>query len=1512
MSVEGRATLQARANGQNTEIKVLISKAVEEDMLISWRDLINLKVISSGFPNVVVRQVNNPTAELIKDFPDVLNDELDPKPMITDSPMRIHLKDDAIPKKVTTARRVPLRYEAEANRTVQKLIKRKVIAPVSKTTEWCSPAFFVPKGDKIKVRLVTDYTHLNKYVKRPVHPFPSTKEILQAIPADAKFFAKLDAVHGYFQLAIDEASALITTFLLPQGKFMYLRAPMGLNASSDEWCLHSDRIIIGLEWARKIVDDTLIWARTMKELMRRIRIILERCREFNITISKEKLEIGQEIHFAGHIISHEGIRPDDAKFSAIKDFPTPKNLTELRGFLGLAQQLGSFIPDLAQMTSTLRPLTKKGVAWQWLEEHQTCFLQIKQLLTSKHVIKPFDQNLATFLLTDASRLHGLGFALMQEQQNGTMTLVQCGSKSLTDTQQRYATIEIECLGIQWAINKCDFYLRGLEHFTVLTDHKPLKGIFEKELHQQENPRLRNLREKIQHYNFSVQWVAGKTHFIADALSRSPIFRAADEEEVPIDTAIKCLQTTKDPCLNVITDAIDHEYEEMIKAIETDRQPCKDDPENPLREAKDMYQHMSVENDGETKLIMVQGSRIFVPRGARKSIIKELHRAHSGYTKTITTARQLFYWPGMRNELMQAIDACQACQADRPTQARTPLKGKQPPSSAEIPMKHVGADLFDVQGKDWLTLVDRYSGYAWAEQLRSTNTRAVINSLSSWFNEFGWPDYIRTDGGPQFREEFKRFCKEKNIMHELSSAYNPESNGLAEAAVKNMKKLILRCKEKGENIPQAIAAWRNMARADGLSPSQLFYGRRQKQLLPLSSTHKQVAATDIGKRDKAYRKQIEGRNAHTGELRQLDIGEVVRVQDNSTKKWTQLAVITEVRRSGASYTIQGGSNRTYIRSRRHLKPTSRPEDLEMAHSFNTSTTNNNSKHKCNLVLVHGGKEDSSRKSSPINIPEADDDSDSSYEVLSPRIEDRYEREAKDIEALFHLENDWEELEEHQDRRWDTHEDYVQADKDQESQESSESEEDWDKECAENPAPTYTYGKGFHTATDSDVGSWNSDSYYTSRQKEKEEREKLFREAQELRKTRERAAEEKAAARERLAAKALRVGEIIRQKEEDKAAKEADDITRRIEAYADKIDKLNKQKEDDKAAEEAEDIIRCMEEYADKIERRNKKKTESSSDSYDTAPEATTQQAVLPGLDQRLDNTQLQQLVPHRAHEARVDKRTVDNGLHCILPERDSGHGGEESTPEVLGGRGNAVQKPKPGGDTGLAHDDGDKLGVPRLRVPRRDSEDWDDYLGRPDDWNSRWCHYSLATQTAQKAPGKAGTGKRHRTAPNAHNIQPARTVTPKKRQRHSQGGIQRQHPPHVHAQAKHSKKPSYAAYVRKQPHPKKQPRGAHNVPNLPPYSPWNSTARAHDHQRRHGRVGGCTGCCFVNTSQCPRAQNPDEWPLHEQRRMITEAVEEALQAHLHMLRHLEKPTGATAPRDDERVYAHNAAGQRVLL
>ena len=157
---------------------------------------------------------------------------------------------------------------------------------------------------------------------------------------------------------------------------------MGLNASSDKWCCHPDRKITGLPWTKKIVDDTLIWAQNLGELKERAGIVLKRCRDLNITISNKKLEMGKEISFAGHIISLNGIRPDDSKYRAIAEFPTPENVSQLRSFLGLANQLTAFVPDLAHMTATLRPLLKKGTAWVWTRDMQEDFEKVKLLLTT--------------------------------------------------------------------------------------------------------------------------------------------------------------------------------------------------------------------------------------------------------------------------------------------------------------------------------------------------------------------------------------------------------------------------------------------------------------------------------------------------------------------------------------------------------------------------------------------------------------------------------------------------------------------------------------------------------------------------------------------------------------------------------------------------------------------------------------------------------------------------------------------------------------------------------------------------------------------------------------------------------------------------------------------------------------------------------------------------------------------------------------------------------------------------
>ena len=382
-----------------------------------------------------------------------------------------------------------------------------------------SPGFFVAKknGD---IRLVIDYTKLNKHVRRPIHTFPSTQEILSGIDPDSKVFAKLDATQGYHQVPLDEDSSKLTTFLLPSGRFRFLRAPMGLSCSSDEFCHRSDKVIEGLPGIRKLVDDILIQAPDLDTLRNRIDQLLARCRMHNFTLSRKKLEIGEAVEFAGQIVSQIGVQPNPAYLQGISDFPAPKTVSELRSFLGIVNQLSTYHLGLAKHTGVLQSLLRKDTAYLWLEEHQTAFEQLKSDLLSALALNHFDPSWNTRLITDASRLHGLGFVLMQHSGEKTK-VIQCGSRSLSTAEKNYSTLELELTAIVWAVQKCNFFLKGINHFEVLTDHRPLVGIFAKNMPQIDNARITRLHERIMHQPFSVKWMAGKENIIADALSRAP-------------------------------------------------------------------------------------------------------------------------------------------------------------------------------------------------------------------------------------------------------------------------------------------------------------------------------------------------------------------------------------------------------------------------------------------------------------------------------------------------------------------------------------------------------------------------------------------------------------------------------------------------------------------------------------------------------------------------------------------------------------------------------------------------------------------------------------------------------------------------------------------------------------------------------------------------------------------------------------------------------------------------------
>ena len=262
-----------------------------------------------------------------------------------------------------------------------------------------------------------------------------------------------------------------------------------------------------------------------------VRNFLTKCREAGITLNANKFKFAQEcVQYVGYIVSKDGVEADPEKIKAIANFPTPKNITALRSFLGLVNQLGQFSSKMSSLCQPLRGLLSKKNEYLWLIEHSNAFEKIKKELCSSPILTQFDPKLPVKLQTDASKLNGLGFALLQ-QYGEQWKLIQCGSKFLTPTETRYATIELEMLAILWAIKKCRLYLLGLQHFTVATDHRPLQGIMKKSLDEVENVRLQRMKEKLSIYNFTIQWVPGRENSIPDALSRSPVDypKEADEE-----------------------------------------------------------------------------------------------------------------------------------------------------------------------------------------------------------------------------------------------------------------------------------------------------------------------------------------------------------------------------------------------------------------------------------------------------------------------------------------------------------------------------------------------------------------------------------------------------------------------------------------------------------------------------------------------------------------------------------------------------------------------------------------------------------------------------------------------------------------------------------------------------------------------------------------------------------------------------------------------------------------------
>ena len=290
----------------------------------------------------------------------------------------------------------------------------------------------------------------------------------------------------------------------------------------------------------------------------------------------------------------------------------------------------------------------------------------------------------------------------------------------------------------------------------------------------------------------------------------------------------------------------------------------------------------------------------MPKLQRKSILNKVHESHSGIVKTKALLRALYYWPGMMSDAKNMVEACDKCQAWQPSLQQQTWQE----TICKSLMEQVGIDLFEFGGCNYLAMIDRFSGFLFFAKLRSTVTTAIIAQITKWFYDWGWPDKIRSDGGPQFQSEFKEFCNKHSISHEVSSPYYPQSNGLAEAGVKMAKQMLRKVGSGNDTVAHALQEFRNTPRAEGYSPAQLMLGRRQRASLPCH--HEAYAPIDIDKakglREAVREKAVNNFNQYATILQDLKIGDEVRVQDPKSKEWNVKGQVTQVLHNGRSYEV----------------------------------------------------------------------------------------------------------------------------------------------------------------------------------------------------------------------------------------------------------------------------------------------------------------------------------------------------------------------------------------------------------------------------------------------------------------------------------------------------------------------------------------------------------------------------------------------------------------------------------
>lgn len=578
------------------------------------------------------------------------------------------------------------------------------------------------------------------------------------------------------------------------------------------------------------MDDILVFGKSFKDHDEHLKETLCKLEEANLTLSEEKCEFAKpSVAFLGTIVNAESIQVDPKKVEAITKMAAPKDPSELRGFLGMVNQLTKFQPHIAELTKPLRVLLSTKNHWKWGEIQQQAFSSVKNSLASTPTLALYDASCQTKLSTDVSS-YGLGAVLLQNHDDQWRP-VAYASRAMSPTEQRYAQIEKEALGITWATESFADYLIGLK-FHIETDHKPLVPLFSTKNLDELPARVQRFRMRMMRFSYSISHVPGKKLCTADTLSREPLVKPLNQQEEKlesdvmayVDSVIRYLPATEDRLEELRCQQQEDEVTKQIMEYSSTQWPERSQLPGPLKPYWPERNELTIQQG-----LLMKGNRLVIPVSMRLDVLERIHEAHQGINKCRERAKTSVWWPGLSRQLKEVVKRCPTCIKQHVNTAEPAIPSQLP----DRPWQKLAADLFELKNQQYLLVIDYFSRYVEVAKLFRTISADIIVHLKSMFARHGIPDQLLSDNGPQFSANtFAKFQEEFGFTHITSSPNFPQANGEVERAVQTVKNLL----KMAPDPYKALMAYRATPLESGLSPDELLMGKKIRITVPILPSH----------------------------------------------------------------------------------------------------------------------------------------------------------------------------------------------------------------------------------------------------------------------------------------------------------------------------------------------------------------------------------------------------------------------------------------------------------------------------------------------------------------------------------------------------------------------------------------------------------------------------------------------------------------------------------------------------